>query len=69
MAAHSREGRWLTAPCTSGSDSKEGYLVNDTGHPVVYAALHRHASYPRPGVHHRGLFGLLDDVTADHGYR
>jgi hypothetical protein len=45
MAAHSNEGRWYTEKA-SVFGSGRGYSVNETGHPVIWAAVYSHASYP-----------------------
>lgn len=59
--AHNAEGEWY------GDEDDDGFDVDEGTHPVVYAALTSHASYPRPGRILRRITsfdGLLpDDVV------
>jgi hypothetical protein len=56
-SAHKNEGKWLVPSL------HELWFIDET-HPVVYSALHSHASYPYPEVIHRTW---ADDRTSDNG--
>jgi len=58
FAAHGAEGRWKKFELCQ----KEN---NNSNHVIVYCARHSHASYPRAGVHTRGI--VTNDHTSDKG--
>jgi len=59
FAAHSHESLWM---------NKSEVTFIDKTHPVVYSALHSHASYPSPGVKHRKVAaGLASDYCKGGG--
>jgi len=62
-AAHDNEGKWYKMQTSPGA--QDGYSITADGHPVVYAALNSHASYPWAGKWQRN--NLPDDHTAGDG--
>lgn len=69
MARHGNEGMWYTRPASSkDGSSRDGYVLSENTHVVVYAAKYSHASYPWSGIQKRFSFGFLDEETSDSGY-